>query len=453
MSPGHLAQFTKVKVFWSWQSDTPGEIGHYFVRDVVKAAIKELKQALDFEEAEREIVSDLHIDHDRQGIPGSPDLARVIFEKIAAATVFIADVTPIGAVLSNAATNSKKLINSNVAIELGYALHSISDRALLMVMNAHFGTRADLPFDLQSKAGPLIFTLAPDASKESIKAEAARLKAQFVAQLRLLIGQRAKAPQVTASFIEAKATANDAIYFDPSEVLARGQTTGEPYYLRSHQLVYLRLFSANAIDPPIGLAKMSDLFQSQAIAPMALGKGGLLFRNRFGPISFDPTARDSSNSASLAGGLTQGFDTGELWGINGSIFVPQNPNGLDPRLKEPRLTIPILKLERLYVDTLRSYVKFAQSDLVLPAPYTVELGAIGLTGTYFTFPLANQRQVPHGPIMKDSCLKRQTLNAVSDQAMKVILRVFFMELYDLATISRPAILTDEFVTANDLPPR
>jgi hypothetical protein len=51
---------------------------------------------------------------------------------------------------------SEKIINPNVAIELGYTLHALGDRALLMVMNEHFGSRADLPFELQSKAGPII---------------------------------------------------------------------------------------------------------------------------------------------------------------------------------------------------------------------------------------------------------------------------------------------------------
>jgi hypothetical protein len=33
-----------MKFFWSWQSDTPGAIGRYFVRDALLAAIKQLRQ-------------------------------------------------------------------------------------------------------------------------------------------------------------------------------------------------------------------------------------------------------------------------------------------------------------------------------------------------------------------------------------------------------------------------
>jgi hypothetical protein len=64
-----------MKVFWSWQSDTPGKIGRYFVRDALIAAIERLKETPDVQEpTEREIRSTMHLDQDRKGISGSPDL-------------------------------------------------------------------------------------------------------------------------------------------------------------------------------------------------------------------------------------------------------------------------------------------------------------------------------------------------------------------------------------------
>jgi hypothetical protein len=32
-----------MKIFWSWQSDTPGEIGRFLVRDALNDAIEKLK--------------------------------------------------------------------------------------------------------------------------------------------------------------------------------------------------------------------------------------------------------------------------------------------------------------------------------------------------------------------------------------------------------------------------
>ena len=67
-----------MKVFWSWQSDHPGKIARHFVRDVLEQAIRELQQDSEIEEAAR----DVELDYDRKGVPGSPDIAGVILEKI-----------------------------------------------------------------------------------------------------------------------------------------------------------------------------------------------------------------------------------------------------------------------------------------------------------------------------------------------------------------------------------
>jgi len=154
----------EMKIFWSWQSDTPGKTGRHFVRQTLLDAIRDLKQPEDVEEpTERERKDALHLDQDRQGIPGSPDLFRTILEKID-------------------------------AIELGYALKALSDRNVLMVLNTHYGDRAFPPFDLAHKAGPIMFHLAPGADKKAIETEVAKLKGRFVVALRPYLEQlRSKA--------------------------------------------------------------------------------------------------------------------------------------------------------------------------------------------------------------------------------------------------------------------
>ena len=144
-----------MKVFWSWQSDTSGRTGRYFVRDALADAIDALKADEDIvEPTEREARDALELDHDRRGVPGSPDLTATIFRKIDEAAVFVADVTSVGKT-----TADKRLINSNVAIEFGYAHRSLGDTFILMVQNTHYGEREDLPFDLRHKAGPIQFNL------------------------------------------------------------------------------------------------------------------------------------------------------------------------------------------------------------------------------------------------------------------------------------------------------
>ena len=170
-----------MKVFWSWQSDHPGNVSRHFVREALEQAISELKQEPEIEEAAR----DVELDHDRKGVPGSPDLANVILEKICACRVFVADVTPVGAV---AEKKEKRLINSNVAIELGYALSILTDRALLMVLNLAYGKSDDLPFDLRHKAGPITYTLSASATKTEIEQARVRLVGEFRSALRAIVG-------------------------------------------------------------------------------------------------------------------------------------------------------------------------------------------------------------------------------------------------------------------------
>ena len=81
-----------MKIFWSWQSDTPGKIGRFLVRDALNDAIEKLRADNDIEDAPR----DVHLDHDVKDVPGSPDLVRTILAKIEKSEVVVADVTIVG---------------------------------------------------------------------------------------------------------------------------------------------------------------------------------------------------------------------------------------------------------------------------------------------------------------------------------------------------------------------
>ena len=167
-----------MKIFWSWQSDTPGGIGRFLVRDALNDAIEKLRDDQEVEDAPR----DLHLDHDIKDVAGSPDLVRTILEKIEKSEVVVADVTII-----SKTPNGKGLINSNVAIELGYAWRECTDSRVVLVLNRHYGDYDDLPFDLRHKGGAVVFDLKPEASKSEIAAERRKLKDDFVRKLRLLI--------------------------------------------------------------------------------------------------------------------------------------------------------------------------------------------------------------------------------------------------------------------------
>src|SRR5262249_33921634 len=88
----HLGCIPMTKIFWSWQSDRPGRTGRFLVRDALQKAIEAILADGDLEEPARE----LHLDHDRKGVPGSPDLARLILDKVKLSSMFVADVTNVG---------------------------------------------------------------------------------------------------------------------------------------------------------------------------------------------------------------------------------------------------------------------------------------------------------------------------------------------------------------------
>lgn len=388
-----------MKVFWSWQSDTPGKTGRHFVRDVLQMVVDGIKQSLEVEEpTEREARAAIHLDHDRKGVGGSPDLANLILEKIEQSVVFVADVTPIGIVHEKPEDQNssivKKIINPNVAIELGYALHALTDRALLMVMNEHYGARANLPFDLQSKAGPITFNLPPDATKPVIEAEARALKGKLLEAVRLCLAGRPEPVPQRQPFAEARPLQPPALYFEPRETLANFGHPGEQEYCFDfEQAAYIRLFPTYA-QPPVGLAKVADAFSTRKPCPMTMVVGGLPARNRYGPIIIDPLA------ATSIAGLTQGFASGELWGLSSKVFAPQQLQlGFPPR-PEARIVIPMISLEKLYVRVLINYITIAASEFKLQLPFTVELGATGLKDSYLSVPGAQGRGEIIGPVME-----------------------------------------------------
>lgn len=289
-----------MKVFWSWQSDHPGKISRHFVREALEEAIVALQQDPDIQEAAR----DAELDHDRKGVPGSPDLANVILNKIGQSDAFVADVTPVGNVLGN---TNKRLINSNVAIELGYALSALSDRALLMILNEAYGTRDDL----KHKAGPIIYRLESSASKSKISNEKLSLAGKLKTALREMLKFTKKNEP---AFIEVQfCDANPGRFFQKEEVLA--VINDIEYSCISDGLVYIRII-------PISI--MPELSRVEAMQAAISGKLGVLddrasgwstAQNKYGVLVFES---DSDTRKIIS--ATQLFKSREIWGFDASML-------------------------------------------------------------------------------------------------------------------------------------
>ncbi|HIK18771.1 MAG TPA: hypothetical protein IGS53_26290 [Leptolyngbyaceae cyanobacterium M33_DOE_097] len=73
--------------FYSWQSDSPSSTNRNFIKSVLEKAIQLLKKGSE------DIQVELRVDTATDALPGSPDIAASIFEKISNSQISLCDVT------------------------------------------------------------------------------------------------------------------------------------------------------------------------------------------------------------------------------------------------------------------------------------------------------------------------------------------------------------------------
>lgn len=158
------------RVFYSWQSDSPGNTNRNLISVALEKAAEELRN-------DQTIEIEPIIDRDTLGLGGSPDITHAIFSKIESASVFVCDVSIIDP------TANKPAPNPNVLLELGYAIKTLGWERIVMVMNTAFGEPAKLPFDLRSRR---ITTYAVAENAEEKAPARNSLKKTLVAALKLI---------------------------------------------------------------------------------------------------------------------------------------------------------------------------------------------------------------------------------------------------------------------------
>lgn len=126
-------------IFYSWQSDLPNKTNRGFIERALENAAKILRQ-------DDSIQIKPVIDRDTSGVAGSPDISKTIFSKISQADIFVCDVSII-----NQDADTRPTPNPNVLIELGYALGTLGESRIIMVLNEAFGKLELLPFDLRTR--------------------------------------------------------------------------------------------------------------------------------------------------------------------------------------------------------------------------------------------------------------------------------------------------------------
>ena len=354
-----------MKIFWAWQYDLPGKISRHFIRGALEAAIEQINLVNNIEEPDEAFQTGaLHLDYGRKGLKGSPDLAIEILKKIDDAAVFVGDVTPVGKAEAKqndeGQTIEKKLVNPNVAIELGYALKARATENVLMVMNSHYGKREDLPFDLGHKGGPIIYKLAPDASKDQIEAEKRRLVTIFVDALREYVPK-----PVVEPFRALEPQIGQGIFFKDGEVLGEDKNGPNPrkYTMPFRDVMWLRVMPSVALEMPLAPHTLTDNI-GRFGAFGALGER--VRENAYGACYF------YTGSANTIESISQYTRDGEIWGINADILRQGRQRDV--------IMLPTITMENTFITGLDLYMDFLRTITKMPVPIHVEAGMEGIKG-------------------------------------------------------------------------
>ncbi len=426
----------KITVFYAWEYDRPQRFNRHLIRIALEAAAKRISGSA--------IDAEVHIDSDTQGVPGQPPVTDTILKKIAACDIFAPDLTFV------ASTEYGKLVpNPNVLIEYGYALHAKPYTAMMSIMNTAFSPPEKLPFDIGHVRHPLQYQIESTAKNSERRKTRDALSVQIETALRLMIADQIERGQQDNLFAEATPVRPPAFPFKAGETIAAFGIPGEQEYrFAGDKGFYIRLFPKYGDQPRVGLANMQAIFDARKPCAMSRTIGGLVSRNACGPLIIDPRGQNTTAA------MTQGFGTGELWGINAQCFRELGRAPWATNRPEKYPVIASITLEQLFVHSLFNYINIFNNELKLKLPYIVEMGAVGIKGCYLTCPGGEFGQGQEvGPLMDDIMTRRYEIGAINSNSLMQILKFYFTDFYDLAACNRDSVLTDELVAAHGLPPR
>ena len=150
-------------------------------------------------------------------------------------------------------------------------------------------------------------------------------------------------------------------------------------------------------------------------------------------------------------GMTQGFPTGELWGLNSQPFCTRT-DALFLKMNHKYFDyIGMISVEKLFVRTWKTTSGLPLKSINSALLSSLEAGGTGLLGVLAAVPSV---EIPGGefvgPFRSPSFEKRYVLEDVHPHQISDVLRQFFDEFYDLAACSRSAVLSDAHVVSEQI---
>lgn len=304
-----------MKIFWSWQDDSPGKTNRHFIKAALELAVSALAGEYELEDADRPI-----LDHDTKGVPGAAEIVPVLMDKIANSAVFVADVSPVAET-----AEGKALPNANVMIELGWSLNKPGWARQIYVLNTASGYKpGDLPFDIRGRR-VLTYALAEssdDKAKESVKKA---LIGDLIAAIRTNLEQHLEEEAAARPIAGVPAKADEPSLWEGADQGFSHQDSFAQDHWRTVTIppgprAYLRVIPAGwETEPPdvsaigrLDINNTPDAPTHHSSGDFGATKEGYV---RYWISSTLHAPRESED-------LTMYFeDTGEFWMVNGSPIV------------------------------------------------------------------------------------------------------------------------------------
>lgn len=352
-----------MKIFWSWQSDLGKRENRRFIKDALDRAILDLKEDAEIDVAAR---GKLALDHDTKGLPGAAEIAREILNKVANCDVFVCDLTPIGAT-----ADGKALPNPNVAIELGYALHSPGPGRVIIVLNEASGYKPDdLPFDVRHRR-VMPYSLAPGTASDARKRVFDRLVSGLSAAIKSNLADYTEAQAAESEISGEAASPKDrSIWASAGAVLSHNDSMLNSS-VRNVDLIlgarsYIRVIPSGWPERPPSARAVQDVKGgADAIgAPTGGGMHGDFGTSKDGFVDYWVASDKDGATRDV---MCYFQRSGELWYLNGSVFAAQ----------KEQVILAVNKLVANWSIALRRSLKFYDRNGAFKAR-RVEVGITGL---------------------------------------------------------------------------
>lgn len=413
-----MARRHGVKIFWSWQDDSPAKTNRTFIKEALAEAIKSIEGDFEFEDAERP-----ELDHDTKGVAGAAEIVPTVMAKIAESVVFVADVTPI-----IATDHDKALPNPNVMVELGWSLHKPGPARQIYVLNTAEGwTIEGLPFDIRHRR-VLTYSLAETAdakTRERVKRSLTKsLAGAISANLQAHLDEKV---QVAAATGLPSQPSDPSIWASAGATFSHHDAFGDGFEqtveIAPPPRAYLRVIPTGWRDGPPGVAVIARLPDAHAPRPVSEGSmEGDFGATEEGYVRYWRTGRTADGGTITANMAMYLQDTGEFWFTQGLIL------GEDKGRK-------ILRHQAIvsgWLSGLRRANVVMNRLGAFPAR-RVEVGIVGLKGVHWNGGIHTNSPSARRPTLK---VERQQRDWTAEK-QRAFVGDAFVQLCDLFALDKP----------------